>query len=40
MVDAKEVFKIYNEKWCDAVLSIEKWKEKCDKLDLFIKDAK
>ena len=40
MVEAKDIFKIYNEKWCDMVLATEKWNEKCEKLDQFVKDSK
>ena len=30
LVDAKDIFKLYPEKWCEKTLAIEKWKEKCD----------
>ena len=39
LVDAKDIFKTYNEKWCDKVLEIEKWSDKCVHLELMIKDS-
>ena len=30
---------MYPDKWCDKVLGIEKWKEKCDELEKMIKDT-
>lgn len=38
MMEPKDIFSKYTEKWCDNTLAISKWKEKCDAMDLLIAD--
>lgn len=39
IVDAVDVFAKFGEKWCDKVLELKKWNEKCEEIDQFLKAA-
>ena len=39
MADPVDAFKIYDEKWCNELLALEKWVEKKEKLDILLRSV-
>ena len=39
MADPIDAFKIYDEKWCNELLALEKWVEKKEKLEVLLKSV-
>ena len=38
LVEAKDVYKAFQDDWCDKVLQLPKWQEKVEMLNLMLRD--